>query len=65
MIRRERGDLVAECDDCGTDTEHQLQGCRDFLEFVAELKDDGWKVFKDEDGEWRHLCPDCVGETDQ
>jgi hypothetical protein len=58
VIYRERGDLVAECEECGETTEGDIRGERVFLAFVAELKDRGWKI-RNEDGDWLHYCPDC------
>lgn len=26
---------------------------------IAEIKEDGWKVLKDADGDWTHICPAC------
>jgi hypothetical protein len=61
MIRRDKGEMVCECDDCGHTTEGVIVGVTDFHEFVRELKDHGWTVRKDEDDEWRHYCsPDCA-----
>lgn len=67
MIRREgdryRGELTAECDDCGTSTDGLIAGVSDWHEFVRELKDIDWRVSKDdESGEYRHVCPDCNEE---
>ena len=56
MIRREKGELIAECTECGT--EYPGGVCDDFRDFVEELKLNGWKVAKAED-EWTHTCPDC------
>ncbi len=56
MIRREGGDLVAECDECGETREAETD---DFHDFVEELKDAGWRIRK-EDGEWKHRCPDVA-----
>jgi len=55
-IRRDKGELVAECDECGTEFPGGVQD--DFRTFIQELKDAGWKIRKD--GEtWEHICPDC------
>lgn len=62
MIRRERGELIADCDECGESTEGVVGlsgGFRDFGLFVAEIKANGWRNRKD-DGEWMNLCPDCA-----
>ena len=45
-----------ECDECG----HELYGGTfEFREFVDTIKQDGWKIRKDESGEWTHTCPEC------
>ena len=64
MIRRQRGELVAECDGCGAEFPG---GCQDdFREFIQDIKDAGWRIVRgeDEDGEgngsWEHYCEDCA-----
>ena len=56
MIHRENGELVAECNECGIE---EFGGTLEFREFVQHLKDNDWKIRKEED-EWIHTCPDCV-----
>lgn len=34
----------------------------DFSTIVASLRNDNWQVFKDEAGEWNHICPACKEE---
>lgn len=61
MIRCERGELVAECNECGDTFAAGFTG--DFHDFIRDLKDEGWKIEREEgDGadEWLHFCPDCV-----
>lgn len=36
MIRKEHGELIAECNECGEEFEG---GTLDFQEFIADLKD--------------------------
>lgn len=55
MIYKEDGELVAECNDCGT---HEYGGTLEFREFVQSLKDLGWRISKDGE-EWVHHCPEC------
>lgn len=62
MIRRERGELIAECDNCGESSDCYFRGGDDWHEFIAELKEKGWRIRKDDD-EWKHYCPDCVAEA--
>ncbi len=56
MIRKEKGELIAECSECGEDFPGGVQD--DFRAFVEELKAAGWKIKKDGD-EWLHICPEC------
>lgn len=44
-----------ECDDCGESEEidGQFDDCVDFM------RENGWKSFKDEDGDWVNLCNVC------
>lgn len=58
-IRTDGGELVCECNECGSEV---YGGTLNFREFVADLKDQGWKIGKDEDG-WSHTCPDCQENT--
>ena len=56
MIRKEDGEFVCECNECGIE---EFGGTmEDFREFVQQLKDTGWKIRKLE-GEFMHFCPDC------
>lgn len=56
-IRKERGEFVVECCECGME---EFGGTiDDFKEFVQQLKDTAWQIRKDGD-EWIHTCPDCV-----
>lgn len=56
MASETQGQLVIfTCDFCGT--EHEASGTwRDVWE---SLKEDGWRSFEDEDGEWVHRCEEC------
>ena len=56
MIRKEKGEFIAECEECGT--EHAGGVIDQWSEFIADLKENGWKIAKDQD-EWTHTCPDC------
>lgn len=31
----------------------------DFKEALYDLKSENWKIVKESDGEWMHLCPEC------
>lgn len=56
MIHRDGGELVAECNDCGTEF---AGGALEWSEFIADLKENGWKFHK-EGEEWEHFCSECV-----
>ena len=58
MIRTgHKGELEATCNECGAE---EYGGNMDFREFVEDLKEQGWKVYRDEEEDtWQHLCPDC------
>jgi hypothetical protein len=59
MIRKVKGELCVECNDCG---EKNYGGSQDdFREFVQEIKRAGWLVRKVGD-EWQHICPPCQGD---
>jgi hypothetical protein len=61
MIMDSFGEKIAECNECGATSEGVIEGVSDFHEFVRLLKDNGWVVRKDEDGEWVHFCSsDCA-----
>lgn len=57
-----------ECDSCEDTQEHDRDETAGYGEdngfgaMIASLKDDGWKVYKSDTEEWRHLCPDCRDE---
>lgn len=58
MIRRNRGEIVFECNDCGAEME---TGEKSFPDALAAMKDAGWRSVKDEDeeGGFAHQCDDC------
>lgn len=56
MIRKEKGEFVAECEECGTD--HYGGVIEDFRAFIDDLKANGWSV-RNDGGEWVHYCEDC------
>jgi hypothetical protein len=67
VIRKDDGEWVAECTECGTT---EFGGTVEkFSDMVKYIKGLGWVVYKDdsegpeEKGEWVHLCPDCVPQT--
>lgn len=48
---------IFTCDECGESEEDS----GDFAEVWAELKSDGWRAFRDRDGQWEHRCHACSG----
>jgi len=46
-----------DCDECG---QTEFFDRTYFKDFIAEAKMSGWKIFKDEVGDWTHLCPSCA-----
>ena len=55
MIRKERDELVVECEDCG---EREYGGVLDFNPFVEWIKHEGWTI-RNNGGDWEHRCPEC------
>ena len=55
-IKRSYGLYFVECDECG-------EACDDdgdnYQEAVDAFKMAGGRIFKDDDGDWRHNCPAC------
>ncbi len=61
MIRRDKGEIIFECDECGADFPG---GTAEFYEVLQDLKAAGWRIRKvedEDDGEttWEHYCADC------
>ena len=55
-IKRYGAVITFECDECGDTLETREN---DFKTAVREAKDEGWRMFQDDDG-WSHHCPDCL-----
>ena len=47
-----------ECNGCGQ-VEYFDFDWDNFNAMIAEAKAGGWKIFKDEYGEWMHFCSEC------
>lgn len=62
MIERDGGAVSASCDGC---TESHTAFTGDWQEALAELRQEGWRIRRGEDGEWEHHCPGCVEEEQQ
>ncbi len=45
-----------ECDECG---EAEFFDRTYFSDFISDAKKRGWKISKDEAGDWVHTCPKC------
>lgn len=60
-IRRTRSnnrkEILAECDDCGTELTSEDVDFKDFLE---QLKESGWLVGKNDSNEYTHTCNYCA-----
>lgn len=60
--------LHARCDFCSftqdTDIEVRDDGHEEqrFFEAVAFMKQNEWKIFKDQANRWRHKCPSCLDD---
>ncbi len=61
MIRKDKDEYICECEDCGD----QLYGgtTEEFMAFVEQVKKEGWRIRKDQGGEWVHICPICSEDT--
>jgi len=46
---------VPICDDCGA----ELAPCEEWNEALHTIKQEGWKHYRNEHGEWQDRCPDC------
>ena len=51
--------MFLDCDYCASASE-SYDG-DDWHEALAAAKADGWRTFKDNNGDWCVKCPDCVG----
>ena len=57
MSKEQKGQLISfYCDNC--DEEKQVAS-HNFVEAWESAKEDGWRCFKNDEGEWEHICPDC------
>lgn len=59
MASDREGQLITfTCDQCGETFD--ISG-GDFRDAWDSAKEDGWRCFKNDDDEWEHRCPECVG----
>lgn len=57
MSSEAKGQLVIfTCDFCGAD----YSAAGSFKDAWEAAKEDGWRCFKDEDGDWVHKCDECM-----
>lgn len=60
-IERYKDMRIPTCDICGDTLPEEY----DFSDAVQAMKDAGWKIQRNDDGEWEHFCPECrEGEVD-
>jgi hypothetical protein len=45
-----------ECDEC---KQSEFYDDDRFRDFIDHAKKDGWKITKDNVGDWMHICPTC------
>ena len=58
MSSETEGQLVTfTCDECG----EEFACAGSWRDVWQAAKDDGWRCFQDDNGEWQHRCPSCVG----
>lgn len=62
MIHGE-GEIVCECENCGSEERIEFEGYPDYKEAQQELRAMGW-ISKKIDGEWGdYCCPECANEA--
>lgn len=55
-VKRLHGLYYVECDECG---EACNEDGSNYQEAVDAFKMENGRVYKDDDGDWRHACSDC------
>lgn len=58
-IERQHGLMCLMCDGCDEDLE--FFEANEFNVMIADAKSKGWRIRKDDDGDWEHHCPSCQG----
>ena len=56
MIEKFRGYYKPVCSICG----EELPAEPDFIFATRAMRTAGWKIQKNEDGEFEHICPTCL-----
>lgn len=51
-------DYDVYCDCVGCDVETRYENVFSFTDVVESMKNEGWKITK-ENGEWFHICQEC------
>lgn len=64
MIEKFGYEYLLICDECGEEFEESFER---FIDAVAYKQDKhhGWRSFKNADGEWNDICPDCMKQRMQ
>ena len=57
-IEKQEWGFYINCDGCSEYYMHDIEG--DFLGAILAVKEIGWRLRKDKDGNWEHFCPMCV-----
>ncbi len=55
--------FVFRCDGCGLTAEFQRGGSGSFMACVGEIKDRGWRIGRDQYGDWDHRCGRCKAKA--
>lgn len=63
-IEKHKGKIGLLCDECGNELKNPNGSAawydsEDFDVMIADAKDSGWKLFKNDRGVWEHTCDDC------
>jgi hypothetical protein len=51
--------ITFECDGCGDELDTELVDFGDAKEVANE---EGWRLRKEDGGDWLNLCPDCAND---
>jgi len=57
VIERDAGFFVVHCDACPNSTEKDTDWGWESM--INDIRDEGWKIVRDEDGDYEHYCPAC------
>ncbi|MGA7634796.1 MAG: hypothetical protein WCB11_28860 [Terriglobales bacterium] len=55
--------FVFRCDGCGLTAQFQRGGPGSFMACVGEIKDRGWRIGRDQYGDWDHRCGRCKAKA--